>query len=75
MRLLMRADRTFQDAGRERLLYRGETYDLPEIVAQAFLATGAAERVDDDPKPPASAAARRAPERKPTFPPETKGAA
>ena len=62
----MRCDRRWQDAGTERGLRLGETYDVPDLVAQAFLATGAAEREEEE------AAIRRSPETKPTAPTETK---
>lgn len=46
MHIVMRAMRVLQDAGRERPLNVGEVYDLPDIIALAFIATGVAERHD-----------------------------
>jgi hypothetical protein len=80
----MRIGRVMQDAGRERPLARGERYDLPDPVAQALIATGAAvaEPAAAAPGPemdpegeggadPGEAAGLRAPESKPDAPPET----
>jgi len=44
----MRIGRVMQDAGRERPLVRGETYDLPDVVGMALIATGAGESIGDD---------------------------
>lgn len=38
--------RVWQDAGNEKPLHTGSVYQLPEPVACAFIATGAAERVE-----------------------------
>lgn len=41
----MTRQRAWQHAGREQVLSIGQEYDLPEAIAAALLATGAAERV------------------------------
>jgi len=40
--------RVWQNAGRERPLSLGEVVDLPDLVAEELVATGAAVVVDDD---------------------------
>lgn len=45
MTVVMRATQRWQDAGRERMLVAGESYDLPDGVALAFVAARYAERV------------------------------
>lgn len=45
MRVTITRLREFQDAGDLRLLIVGEAYDLPDVVACALIATGAASRV------------------------------
>ena len=47
MRVIMRLARVWQDGGRERPLDVGQTYDLPDVVANALIATGAAVRSDE----------------------------
>ena len=42
MLIRMRAYRVMQDAGRERPLNVDEVYDLPDVLAHAFIATGVA---------------------------------
>ena len=46
-KIRMLRPRTWRDAGAERQLNIGETYDLPTVVAQALIATGAAERAEN----------------------------
>lgn len=69
----MRVQRSWQDAGQERLLLVGTAYDLPEAIAHAFIATGVAERegIEATDTDAAAAAIDRAPESKPDGPPET----
>jgi len=62
MRIVMRLERRWQDAGVERVLTVGAVYDVPDPVAHALIATGAAEH----PR------VIRAPETKPVAPFETK---
>lgn len=45
MQIRMQIQRVMQDVGTERILLPGETYDLPDPIAKAFIATGAAEAV------------------------------
>lgn len=42
MRVIMRAVRVMQEAGRERVLHVGRVYDLPQAVAESFLSSGVA---------------------------------
>lgn len=49
MTVTMTIPRTWQNAGREEQLRLGERYDLPEPVATALIATGAAVAVVDPP--------------------------
>ena len=70
MRIVMRCDRVWQNAGREVILKRGDTHDVPDAVAQAFVATGAAGLVGDHTPAAPAVAMERAPETKPAFPPE-----
>lgn len=67
MQVQMRIHRYWQHAGAELPLNIGEVYDLPDVVAVAFVATGAAVRVDAPSLPyvsPEIAAHVTAPERK-----------
>ena len=48
MKVVMRIPRRWQDAGREIDLGFGYTYDLPDNIASALVATGAAVRAADD---------------------------
>jgi hypothetical protein len=57
--------RVMQDAGRELQLHVGKVYDLPAVVGQALIATGAAERVE-------TARVIRAPENTAAAAPETR---
>lgn len=70
MQVEMLRFRVFQDAGVERRLEVGSVYDLPTVVAQALIATGAATAVADE---DLEARAMVPPERKPLAPPERKG--
>jgi hypothetical protein len=45
MRVRMLRARAWQNAGREQPLDLGACYDLPDLIAMAFIASGAAERV------------------------------
>lgn len=45
MLIRMTRQRVIQDAGQERPLVIGGEYDLSDVIASAFIATGAAERV------------------------------
>lgn len=49
----MTRPRMFQDAGAERRLDAGQCYELPDVVATALVATGAAIRVQLDAEPAA----------------------
>lgn len=51
----------FQDAGREKPLYAGESHELPDNIAASLIATGRAVRVH-----------LAVPEAKPMAPPEIK---
>lgn len=64
MRVLMCRPRRFLDAGVERMLDLGSEYDLPVVVAESLVATGAAVMVEH--------VVLVAPEIKPMRPPETK---
>ena len=63
MRVVMNVQRTLQDAGRELVLCRDETYDLAPVVASALIATLAARPADEP---------IRSPERAVTAPTERK---
>lgn len=65
MQIRMLIPRVMQDAGRELQLHVGKVYELPTVVAQALVATGAAERVE-------TARVVKAPENTATAPPETR---
>lgn len=67
MRVEILYPRTWQDAGRNVPLNVGEVCDLPDVVAQSLIATGAAKAVG------VAKAIVAAPERKPTGPRERKG--
>jgi hypothetical protein len=69
MRVRMIRPRRFMDAGLERPLDAGASYDLADVVARSLIATGAAVADAD-----AEAAAVAPPETKPFLPPETKHA-
>jgi hypothetical protein len=76
-RVRMLVSRHYQDVGRERPLDRGLEYELPIVVADALIATGAAVEVlvtrdakTEDSTGPSKAT--RAPETKPQRAPETK---
>jgi hypothetical protein len=49
MRVEMIYGRVWQDAGRGKSLNIGESHDLPDVVALALVATGAAKRTADAP--------------------------
>jgi hypothetical protein len=71
----MTRPRVFHDAGTAVHLDTGVVYDLPVVVAQALVATGAAVRMDDEPPADAPVAAARdmkPPEGRPLAPPERK---
>jgi hypothetical protein len=46
--VVMTRQRTWQHVGREKALSVGEVYDLPDGVALALVASGAADRVTTD---------------------------
>lgn len=76
MRVEMTRQRTLQQAGAELLLRVKEVYDLPDPVATSLIATAAAVSAEDEHQvdaPALDVASVRPPERKPIFPPETKG--
>lgn len=68
MRVVMIRPRRLQDAGADRPLDIGRSYDLPDIVAQSLIATGAA--VLEDGEPGDEEASLRPPEIKPMRAPE-----
>lgn len=47
IRVRMRIERTWQNGGLEMPLQVGQVYELPDVIACAFLATGVADRVAD----------------------------
>lgn len=65
----MRIGRVWQDAGRERRLDPGDCYDLPDVVAQALIATRAADAETPPDRPVEDLS--RSPETKPAPPFET----
>lgn len=69
MRIRMLRARVLSDAGIERPLDLGQEYDLPQIVAESLIATGAAEESEDVFEESREAVA---PEIRPMRPPETK---
>lgn len=62
--------RVWQDVGVERRLEVGSTYNLPDVVATALIATGAA--VHARATEPQRETSMEPPERKPIAPPERK---
>lgn len=77
----MRLARQFLDVGVERPLDRGGVYELPEVVADSLIATGAADLVEEpkeaeavtkDPKDERRPGPQRPDETKPARVPETK---
>jgi hypothetical protein len=68
--------RRFMDAGLERPLDASAAYDLPDVVARALIATGAAVAEESaaaaDSHEAVTVADTRPPETKPLMPPETK---
>jgi len=64
MQIRMLEDRWLQDAGMERVLRAGRSYDVAERVGRLFVGSGSAS-VDE-------VAGSRPPEAKPAFAPETK---
>lgn len=56
MRVRMRYQRLYQDVYGERTLEAGQEYELPTVVAEAFVATTAAVVVADPTASPAPAA-------------------
>lgn len=72
MRVRMTRTRMFLDAGRERPLDIGSVYDLPQIVAESLIATGAAVALTDEDVERRDAL--RSPETRPELAYETKRA-
>lgn len=46
MRVLLRVPRVMQDAGRVRPLAVGQECDVPEVLAQQWIATGKADAIE-----------------------------
>jgi len=69
MRVVMERLRIWQDAGMERPLEVGQAYDLPDVVAESLIVTGAAVK---DLVAAVELADERPPELKPIIPPERK---
>lgn len=77
MRVLMLLARRYQDAGTERPLDRGQSYELPDAVAQSLIATGAAKAESvgvgaDDDQADAEPKSMRPPGGRPMLAPERK---